>query len=130
MKKVYIQQTETYEYLVDEKLTNDEAYDQLLEAWDDGTLEDPIDIDVHFITDELEETYLDIERAQNSRIELLKQIADHLLKDHDAIQEIKIVPQNNHSFMVKTKSQTKFIPTKSTEELNREIKKLLESETK
>ena len=130
MRKVYIQQTETYEYLVDEKLTNDEAYDQLLEAWDDGTLEDPIDIDVHFITDELEETYLDIQRAQNARIELLEKIANQLLKKHNTIQEITIVPQNNYSFMVKTNSQTKFIPTKSTEELNREIEKLLESEKK
>lgn len=128
MRKVYIQQTETYEYLVDEKLTNDQAYDKLLEAWNDGTLDQPDDVDVHFIIDELEETYLDIERGQNARIELLKQIADQLLKEHDAIQEITIIPQNNYSFMVKTNSQTKFIPTKSTEELNREIEKLLESE--
>lgn len=58
----------------------------------------------------------------------MKQIADQLLKEHDVIQEITIIPQNNYSFMVKTNSQTKFIPTKSTEELNREIEKLLESE--
>ena len=32
--------------------------------------------------------------------------------------------------MIKTNSQTKFIPTKSTEELNRKIEKLLESEKK
>ena len=32
--------------------------------------------------------------------------------------------------MIKTKSQIKFIPTKNTEELNREIKSLLESEPK
>lgn len=130
MRKVTVQQIESYDFHVEDNLTNDKAYDKLLETWNDGTLDQPDDVDIHFIIDELEETYLDIERAQNSRIELLKQIADHLLKDHDAIQEIKIVPQNNHSFMVKTKSQTKFIPTKSTEELNREIKKLLESETK
>ena len=130
MRKVTVQQIESYDFHVEDNLTNDKAYDKLLETWNDGTLDQPDDVDIHFIIDELEETYLDIERAQNSRIELLKQIADQLLKDHDAIQEIKIVPQNNHSFMVKTKSQTKFIPTKSTEELNREIKKLLESETK
>lgn len=130
MRKITVQQIESYDFHVDDNLTNDQAYDKLLEAWDDGSLDQPDDIDVHFIIDELEETYLDIERAQNARIELLKQIADQLLKEHDAIQEITIVPQDHYRFMVKTKSQIKFIPTKNTEELNREIKSLLESEPK
>ena len=130
MRKITVQQIESYDFHVDDDLTNDQAYDKLLEAQNDGTLNQPDDIDVHFIIDELEETYLDIERAQNARIELLKQIADQLLKEHDAIQEITIVPQDHYRFMVKTKSQIKFIPTKNTEELNREIKSLLESEPK
>lgn len=127
MRTVSIQQIETYDYVVDDKLTNDQIYDKILKDWNEGAPY-PNDVDVHFIIDELEETYLDIERAQNARIKLLKQIADQLLKEHDVIQEITIIPQNNYSFMVKTNSQTKFIPTKSTEELNREIEKLLESE--
>lgn len=130
MKKVTIQQIESYDYHIDDNLTNDQAYDKLLEAWNDGSLDQPDNVDVHFIIDELEETYLDIERAQNARIELLKQIADQLLKKHDAIQEITIVPQDHYRFMIKTKSQIKFIPTKNTEELNREIKSILESEKK
>ena len=130
MQKITVQQIESYDFHVDDNLTNDQAYDKLLEAWDDGSLDQPDDVDIHFIIDELEETYLDIERAQNARIELLKQIADRLLKEHDAIQEITIVPQDHYRFMVKTKSQIKFIPTKNTEELNREIKSLLESEPK
>ena len=130
MRKVYIQQIETYEYLVDDKTTNDQAYDQLLEAWNDGTLDTPDDVDINFVTDELLKTYIDIQQSQNTRIELLEKIANQLLKKHNTIQEITIVPQNNYSFMVKTNSQTKFIPTKSTEELNREIEKLLESEKK
>lgn len=60
MRKVYIQQTETYEYLVDEKLTDDEIYDQLLKTWNDETLDIPDDIDVNFVTDELQKTYIDI----------------------------------------------------------------------
>ena len=127
MRTVSIQQIETYDYVVDDKLTNDQIYDKILKDWNERAPY-PNDVDVHFIIDELEETYLDIERAQNARIKLLKQIADQLLKEHDVIQEITIIPQNNYSFMVKTNSQTKFIPTKSTEELNREIEKLLESE--
>lgn len=130
MKKVTIQQIESYDYHIDDDLTNDQAYDKLLKAWNDGSLDQPDNVDVHFIIDELEETYLDIERAQKARIELLKQIADQLLKKHDAIQEITIVPQDHYRFMIKTKSQIKFISTKNTEELNREIKKLLESESK
>lgn len=130
MRTITVQQIESYDFHVEDNLTNDQAYDKLLEAWNDGTLDQPDDVDVHFIIDELEKTYLDIERAQNARIELLKQIADQLLKEHDAIQEITIVPQDHYHFMVKTKSQIKFIPTKNTEELNREIKYLLESETK
>lgn len=130
MRKITVQQIESYDFHVDDNLTNDQAYDKLLEAWNDGSLDQPDDVDIHFIIDELEETYLDIERAQNARIELLKQIADQLLKEHDAIQEITIVPQDHYRFMVKTKSQIKFIPTKNTEELNREIKSLLESEPK
>ena len=130
MRKITVQQIESYDFHVEDNLTNDQAYDKLLEAWNDGTLDQPDDVDVHFIIDELEETYLDIERAQNARIELLKQIADHLLKEHDVIQEITIVPQDHYRFMVKTKLQIKFIPTKNTEELNREIKSLLESEPK
>lgn len=130
MRKVYIQQIETYEYLVDDKTTDDQAYDQLLEAWNDGTLDTPDDVDVNFVTDELLKTYIDIQQSQNTRIELLEQIAEQLLKQHNAIQEITIVPQNHYSFMIKTNSQTKFIPTKSTEELNRKIEKLLESEKK
>lgn len=130
MRKVYIQQIETYEYLVDDKTTDDQAYDQLLEAWNDGTLDTPDDVDVNFVTDELLKTYIDIQQSQNTRIELLEQIAEQLLKQHNAIQEITIVPKNHYSFMIKTNSQTKFIPTKSTEELNRKIEKLLESEKK
>lgn len=130
MRTITVQQIESYDFHVDDNLTNDQAYDKLLEAWNDGSLDQPDDVDIHFIIDELEETYLDIERAQNARIELLKQIADQLLKEHDAIQEITIVPQDHYRFMVKTKSQIKFIPTKNTEELNREIKSLLESEPK
>lgn len=130
MRKITVQQIESYDFHVEDNLTNDQAYDKLLEAWNDGTLDQPDDVDIHFIIDELEETYLNIERAQNARIELLKQIADRLLKEHDAIQEITIVPQDHYRFMVKTKSQIKFIPTKNTEELNREIKSLLESEPK
>lgn len=130
MRTITVQQIESYDFHVDDNLTNDQAYDKLLEAWNDGSLDQPDDVDVHFIIDELEETYLDIERAQNARIELLKQIADQLLKEHDAIREITIVPQDHYRFMVKTKSQIKFIPTKNTEELNREIKSLLESEPK
>lgn len=130
MRKITVQQIESYDFHVEEDLTNDQAYDKLLEAWNDGTLDQPDDVDIHFIIDELEETYLDIERAQNARIELLKQIADKLLKEHDAIQKITIVPQDHYRFMVKTKSQIKFISTKNTEELNREIKSLLESEPK
>lgn len=129
MRKVSIQQIETYDYFVDDKLTNDQIYDKLIKDWNEGAPY-PDDVNVHFIIDELEETYLDIERAQNARIELLKQIADRLLKEHDAIQEITIVPQDHYRFMVKTKSQIKFIPTKNTEELKREIKDLLESEPK
>ena len=128
MRTITVQQIESYDLHVDDNLTNDQAYDKLLEAWNDGSLDQPDDVDVHFIIDELEETYLDIERAQNARIELLKQIADRLLKEHDTIQEITIVPQDHYRFMVKTKSQIKFIPTKNTEELNREIESLLESE--
>ena len=130
MRKVTVKQIESYDYHVDDNLNNDQAYDKLLEAWNDGSLDQPDNVDIHFIIDELEETYLDIERAQNARIELLKQIADQLLKEHDEIQEITIVPQDHYRFMIKTKSQIKFIPTKNTEELNREIKKLLESESK
>lgn len=130
MRKVTVQQIESYDFHVEDNLTNDQAYDKLLEVWNDSSLDQPDDIDVHFIIDELEETYLDIERAQNARIELLKQIADKLLKEHETIQEITIVPQDHYRFMVKTKSQIKFIPTKNTEELNREIKSLLESESK
>lgn len=130
MRKITVQQIESYDFHVDDNLTNDQAYDKLLEAWNDGSLDQPDDVDIHFIIDELEETYLDIKRAQNARIELLKQIADRLLKEHDAIQEITIVPQDHYRFMVKTKSQIKFIPTKNTEELNQEIKSLLESEPK
>ena len=130
MRKITVQQIESYDFHIEDNLTNDQAYDKLLEAWNDGTLDQPDDVDVHFIIDELEETYLNIERAQNARIELLKQIADRLLKEHDAIQEITIVPQDHYRFMVKTTSQIKFIPTKNTEELNREIKSLLESEPK
>ena len=129
MRKVSIQQIETYDYFVDDKLTNDQIYDKLIKDWNEGAPY-PDDVNVHFIIDELEETYLDIERAQNARIELLKQIADRLLKKHEAIQEITIVPQDHYHFMVKTKSQIKFIPTKNTEELKREIKDLLESEPK
>lgn len=127
MRKVSIQQIETYDYVVDDKLTNDQIYDKILKDWNEGAPY-PNDVDVHFIIDELEETYLDIERAQNARIELLKQIADHLLKKHDAIQEITIVPQDNYSFMIKTKSQIKYITTKNTEQLARDIESLLESE--
>lgn len=130
MKKVTVQQIESYDLYVEDNFNYDQAYDQLLEAWNDGTLDQPDDVDIHFIIDELEKTYLDIERAQNARIELLEKIAEKLLKQHDSIQEITIVPQNHYSFMVKTKSQIKFIPTKNTEELNREIKDLLESEPK
>lgn len=130
MRTITVQQIESYDFHVEDNLTNDQAYDKLLEAWNDGSLDQPDDVDIHFIIDELEETYLDIERTQNARIELLKQIADQLLKEHDAIQEITIVPQDHYRFMVKTKSQIKFIPTKNTEELNREIKSLLESEPK
>ena len=129
MRKVFIQQIETYDYFVDDELTHDQIYDKILKDWNEGAPY-PNDVNVHFIIDELEETYLDIERSQNARIELLKQIADQLLKEHDAIQEITIVPQDHYRFMVKTKSQIKFIPTKNTEELNREIKSLLESEPK
>lgn len=129
MRKVSIQQIETYDYVVDDSLTNDQIYDKLIKDWNQGSPH-PNDVNVHFIIDKLEETYLDIERAQNARIELLKQIADQLLKEHDAIKEIKIVPQDHYRFMVKTKSQIKFIPTKNTEELNREIKDLLEIEPK
>ena len=129
MRTVSIQQIETYDYVVDDKLTNDQIYDKILKDWNEEAPY-PNDVDVHFIIDELEETYLDIERSQNARIELLKQIADRLLREHDAIQEITIVPQDHYRFMVKTKSQIKFIPTKNTEELNREIKSLLESEPK
>ena len=128
MRKVTVQQIESYDLYVEDNFNYDQAYDQLLEAWNDGTLDQPDDVDVHFIIDELEETYLDIKRSQDARIELLKQIADQLLKEHDAIIEITIVPQDHYRFMVKTKSQIKFIPTKNTEELNREIKDLLESE--
>lgn len=130
MKKVTVQQIESYDLYVEDNFNYDQAYDQLLEAWNDGTLDQPDDVDIHFIIDELEETYLDIERAQNARIELLKQIADKLLKENDAIKEITIVPQDHYRFMIKTKSQIKFIPTKNIEELNREIKSLLESEPK
>ena len=130
MRKVTVQKIESYDFHVDDDLTNNQAYDKLLEAWNEGSLDQSDDIDVHFIIDELEETYLDIERAQNARIELLEQIADRLLKEHNKIQEITIVPQDHYRFMVKTKSQIKFIPTKNTEELNREIKNLLESEPK
>lgn len=130
MRKVTVKQIESYDYHIDDNLTNDQAYNKLLEAWNDGSLDQPDNIDVHFIIDKLEQTYLDIERAQNARIELLKQIADQLLKEYDKIQEITIVPQDHYRFMIKTKSQIKFIPTKNTEELNREIKKLLESESK
>lgn len=129
MRKVSIQQIETYDYFVDNELTHNQIYDKILKNWNEGAPY-PNDIDVHFIIDELEETYLDIERAQNARIELLKQIADRLLREHDSIKEITIVPQDHYRFMVKTKSQIKFIPTKNTEELNREIKSLLESEPK
>lgn len=129
MRKVSIQQIETYDYFVDDELTHDQIYDKILKNWNEGAPY-PNDVDVHFIIDELEETYLDIERAQNARIELLKQIADRLLREHDSIKEITIVPQDHYRFMVKTKSQIKFIPTKNTEELNREIKSLLESEPK
>jgi hypothetical protein len=130
MRKITVQQIESYDLHIENNLTNDQAYDKLLEAWNDGSLDQPDDVDIHFIIDELEETYLDIERAQNARIELLKQIADKLLKEHETIQEITIVPQDHYRFMIKTKSQIKFIPTKNTEELNREIKNLLESEPK
>lgn len=130
MRKVTVKQIESYDFHIENNLTNDQAYNKLLEAWNDGSLDQPDNIDVHFIIDKLEQTYLDIERAQNARIELLKQIADQLLKEYDKIQEITIVPQDYYRFMIKTKSQIKFIPTKNTEELNREIKKLLESESK
>lgn len=130
MRKVTVQQIESYDLHVEDDLNYDQAYDKLLEAWNDGSLDQPDDVDIHFIIDELEETYLDIKRSQDARIELLKQIADQLLKEHDAIREITIVPQDNYRFMVKTKSQIKFVPTKNTEELNREIKSLLESEQK
>lgn len=128
MRKVTVQQIESYDFHVEDNLTNDQAYDKLLEAWNDGSLDQPDDVDVHFIIDKLEETYLDIERAQNARIELLKQIADRLLKEHEAIQEITIVPQDHYHFMIKTKSQIKYIPTKNTEQLARDIESLLESE--
>ena len=127
MRKVSIQQIETYDYFVDDELTNDQIYDKLIKDWNEGA---PYPNDVNFIIDELEETYLDIERAYKNRIRLLDKIADQLLKEHNAIQEITIVPQDHYRFMVKTKSQIKFIPTKNTEELNREIKSLLESEPK
>lgn len=130
MRKVTVKQIESYDFHIENNLTNDQAYNKLLEAWNDGSLDQPDNIDVHFIIDKLEQTYLDIERAQNARIELLKQIADQLLKEYDKIQEITIVPQDHYRFMIKTKSQIKFIPTKNTEELNREIKSLLESEPK
>lgn len=130
MRKVTVKQIESYDFHIENNLTNDQAYNKLLEAWNDGSLDQPDNIDVHFIIDKLEQTYLDIERAQNARIELLKQIADQLLKEYDKIQEITIVPQDHYRFMIKTKSQIKFIPTKNTEELNREIKKILESESK
>lgn len=130
MKKVSVKQIEIYDFVIDDNLNNDQTYDRILETWNNNQLNHPNDVDVHFIIDELEETYLDIERAQNDRIELLKQIADQLLKNHDEIQEITIVPQDNYRFMIKTKSQIKFIPTKNSEELSREIKQLLESEPK
>lgn len=130
MRKVTVQQIESYDFHVEDNLTNDQVYDKLLEAWNDGSLDQPDDVDIHFIIDELEETYLDIKRSQDARIKLLKQIADRLLKEHNAIQEITIVPQDHYRFMIKTKSQIKFIPTKNTEEFKREIKDLLESEPK
>ena len=80
MRKVTVKQIESYDFHIENNLTNDQAYNKLLEAWNDGSLDQPDYVDVHFIIDELEETYLDIERAQNARIELLKQIADQLLK--------------------------------------------------
>lgn len=127
MRKVSIQQIETYDYVLDDKLTNDQIYDKILKDWNEGAPY-PNDVNVHFIIDELEETYLDIERAYKARIRLLDKIADKLLKEHDAIQKITIVPQDNYSFMIKTKSQIKYIPTKNTEQLARDIESLLESE--
>lgn len=129
MRTVSIKQIETYNYSVDNELTNDQIYDKLIKDWNEEAPY-PNDVNVHFIIDELEETYLNIERAYKARIRLLNKIADQLLKEHDAIQEITIVPQDNYSFMIKTKSQIKYIPTKNTEELNREIKDLLEREPK
>ena len=120
MRTVSIQQIETYDYFVDDKLTNDQIYDKILKDWNEASPH-PNDVNVHFIIDELEETYLNIERAYKARIRILDKIADQLLKEHDAIQEITIVPQDNYSFMIKTKSQIKYIPTKNTEELNKHV---------
>ena len=72
MKKVSVKQIEIYDFVIDDNLNNDQAYDKILETWNNNQLNHPNDVDVHFIIDELEETYLDIERAQNARIELLK----------------------------------------------------------
>ena len=73
MKKVTVQQIESYDLYVEDNFNYDQAYDKLLEAWNDGSLDQPDDVDINFIIDKLEETYLDIERAQNARIELLEQ---------------------------------------------------------
>lgn len=54
MRKITVQQIESYDFHVNDDLTNDQAYNKLLEAWNDGTLDQPDDVDVHFIIDELE----------------------------------------------------------------------------
>ena len=75
MKKVYIQQIETYDYFVDDELTNDQIYDKLIKDWNEGSPQ-PDDTDIHFIIDELEETYLNIGRSSYNRIQILEKIAD------------------------------------------------------
>mgnify|MGYP000910787215 CR=1 FL=1 len=126
MSQVTIIETNIYTVDVPNDLSNKEKKQLALEEWGSGAIDDPTQIDVDFVVDELENIITNYHYYTRLYSEEISKLRTQIMKEHGNICDIQLLPEQNRLLILTTNTKLNYvIKLKNKQQVLSDINELL-----
>lgn len=126
MSQVTIIETNIYTVDVPNDLSNKEKKQLALEEWGSGAIDDPTQIDVDFVVDELENIITNYHYNTRLYSEEISKLRTQIMKEHGNICDIQLLPEPDRLLILTTNPKRNYVvEIKNKQQVLSDINELL-----
>lgn len=126
MSHVKIIETNTYTVDVPDHLSDKEKKAFAIKEWNSGSIDDPTQIDVDFVVDDLENIITNYHYYTRLYSEEVSNLRSKIMKEHSNICDIQLLPEPDRLLILTTNPKLNYVITiKSSDQVISDINELL-----